>query len=117
MKGKQNIITCRFNNPLINKVWSKIKIVTPNYNWNFIWQKRHVHMIAINLRKPTHTHTTICSGECACGTNIKISILHSYPNKPVYMVILYTTAKTYVTDVYFLSLSQYIWVGKYLHTQ
>lgn len=105
MKGKPNIITCRFNNPLINKVRSKIEIVTPNYNWNFIWQKRHVHIIAINLRKPTHTHATVCLGGCASGTDVKISIVHSYPNKPACMVIPYTMPKTDITDTYFLSLA------------
>jgi len=74
---KPNLITCRFNNPLINKVRSKIKIVAPNYNWNFMWQKRHVHIIAINLRKPPPTHTTVCLGGCSCGTDRKISAAQS----------------------------------------
>lgn len=118
MKGKANIITRRFNNPLINKVRSKIKIVTPNYNWNFIWPKRHVHIIAINLRMPTHTHTTnLPGGVVVCGTDIKIFIAHSYPNNTAYTVILYTMPKTYVTDMYFPSLSQYVCVGQHLHTQ
>lgn len=121
MKGRPNIITCRFNNPLINKVQSKIKIVTPNYNWNFIWEKRHVHLIATNSRKPTHTHHYVPGGgvgECVCVCNQHKNVYcTSHPNKPAYVVILYTMSKTHITGMYFLSLSQYIRVGiLYTHT-
>lgn len=57
MKGKAERAARRFNHPLINKLRSEIRMVTPNDNWNLIWQKWHVHLIAIHSRMPTHTHS------------------------------------------------------------
>lgn len=67
-----------------------------------------------NCNKPTHTRIAI-SLAGGGGADIKISIVHRYPNKPAYVVILYTMPKTYITDMYFLS--RHVWVGECLHTQ
>lgn len=87
MKGKPNIITCRFNNALIKNVQSKINIVTPNCKRNFIWQVARIYNRNKLKKAPTYTHPCYLLGGWECRTNIKISIVHSYPNQTAQTVI------------------------------
>lgn len=78
MKGKAERAARRFNHPLINKLRSEIRMVTPNDNWNLIWQKWHVHLIAIHSRMPTHTHSPPLP-VCVCNY-MEVPIVHRYPH-------------------------------------
>lgn len=68
-----------------------------------------------NELKKAHTYTPLFAWREGGGGGVwnqhKNIYCTSHPNKPAYVVILYRMPRTHITGVYFLSLSQYIWVG------